>query len=338
MEMYEKIRPEKGMYSYRNKSFSEILESLDPSENYIGTELEGLDAFSRQLKRFDIKVSGRNSDKIEKFFQTSDSAALFPEYISRAVRSGMESVNIINQMVAVVTNIDGMDYRSIVSSPDDDEKKLKVVNEGAFIPQTTVKTQDNLVKLHKRGRMLVSSYEAIRYQRLDLFSVTLRQIGAAIAMSQVEDAVNTIIYGDGNNNPCSQESVSNLLDLTYKDLVNLWSCLAPYEFNTLVVTTGAMKRLLMLDEMKDAAAGLDFHGTGKNLTPFGANLIYAPFINNIYFIALDKNCALEMVVSGGVQTEYDKLIDRQLERAAITCTAGFAKIFKDASILMYATD
>jgi len=39
MEMYEKIKPEKGMYSYRNKSFSDILEALDPSENYIGTEI-----------------------------------------------------------------------------------------------------------------------------------------------------------------------------------------------------------------------------------------------------------------------------------------------------------
>ena len=30
-------------------------------------------------------------------------------------------------------------------------------------------------------------------------------------------------------------------------------------------------------------------------------------------------------------TDYDRLIDRQLERAAITCTAGFAKIFTGAS-------
>ena len=37
-----------------------------------------------------------------------------------------------------------------------------------------VKTQDSLVTLHKRGRMLVASYEAIRFQKLDLFSVTLR--------------------------------------------------------------------------------------------------------------------------------------------------------------------
>ena len=55
------------------------------------------------------------------------------------------------------------------------------MEEGAAIPSTTVKTQENLVKLHKRGRMLVASYEAIRYQKLDLFSVTLKQIGAYIS-------------------------------------------------------------------------------------------------------------------------------------------------------------
>ena len=38
-----------------------------------------------------------------------------------------------------------------------------------------------------------------------------------------------------------------------------------------------------------------------------------------------------MVEAGSIITEYDKLIDRQLERAAITCTAGFSKIFTDAS-------
>ena len=37
-----------------------------------------------------------------------------------------------------------------------------------------------------------------------------------------------------------------------------------------------------------------------------------------------------MVESGGVIVEYDKLIDRQLERAAITATAGFAPMFGEA--------
>ena len=68
----------------------------------------------------------------------------------------------------------------------------------------------------------------------------------------------------------------------------------------------------------------------------GANVIHTPEITGNYIIGVDKNCALEMVKAGDVQTEYDKLIDRQLERAAITFIAGFGKIFTgSAKVLKY---
>ncbi|MGN0558454.1 MAG: phage major capsid protein [Acutalibacteraceae bacterium] len=331
MANYENITLEKGMYSVKGKSMTDVLEELDPSENYAGTSLAGLDAFSRQLKRFDIKVSGKGSDCVEKFFQSSGSAALFPEYVSQAVRAGMESVDILPNIVATVTNIDGMDYRTITSTPEEDDKTLKIVGEGAYIPQTTVKTQENLVKLHKRGRMLVASYEAVRFQRLDLFTVTLKQIGAYIARAQLKDAVDVLLNGDGNNNPCSVISAEAVGKLSYNDLVSLWAGVSPYELNTILAPTDAMKKLLALDEMKDASAGLNFQGTGKMVTPMGATLLHAQSMESGKIIGLDKNCALEMVQAGDIVTDYDKLIDRQLERASISCIAGFAKIFKDSA-------
>ena len=48
-------------------------------------------------------------------------------------------------------------------------------------------------------------------------------------------------------------------------------------------------------------------------------------------IGLDRNYALEMVQGSDVVVEYDKLIDRQLERAAITSISGFAKLYREAS-------
>ena len=332
MALYENITLEKGMYQGKTKSLTDVLESIDPSENYKGTALEGLDAFCRQLKRFDIRVSGEGSDCVEKFFQSSNSAALFPEYVNRAVHQGIEEADVLSDVVATVTTIDGMDYRSITSSPTTDDKSLVKVNEGAYIPQTKVKTNENLVKLHKRGRMLVASYEAIKYQRLDLFTVTLKQIGAYIARAQLKDAIDVILSGDGNNNACSSVSAATSGSIAYADLLSLWAGLAPYELNTIIAPTSAMTKLLSLTEMKDATAGLNFHKTGKMITPLGANLIHTGSMSSGSVIALDKTCALEMVKAGDVVTDYDKLIDRQLERAAITSTAGFAKIFKDASI------
>ena len=330
MANFENITIEKGMYQGKG-SLTDVLERLDPSENYEGTSLEGLDAFSRQLKRYDIKVSGRGSDCVEKFFQSSNSAALFPEYVSRAVRQGMERADILSNIVATVTDIDGMDYRSIVSDAAEDDKTLKIVGEGAVIPQTRVKTRENLVKLHKRGRMLVASYEALRFQRLDLFTVTLNQIGAYIARAQLKDAIDVLINGDGNNNAAANVAVTTSGALSYGDLVNLWANLSPYELNTILAPTQEMQKILEMTQMQDANAGLDFQGTGKMVTPLGASLLHAPEMTSGKIIGLDKNCALEMVQAGGVVTDYDKLIDRQLERAAITCTAGFSKIFTEAA-------
>lgn len=334
MELYKTISIDKSMYNRRGKTFSQVLEELDPSTNYKNTPLEKLDAFGRQLKRFDIRVSGAQSDMVEKFFQTSSSAALFPEYVSRAIKLGMEYANALPDITATVTKIDGMDYRSIVSDPDDDTKSLKVVSEGAFLPQTTIKTQESLVKLLKRGRMLVSTYEALRFQRLDLFTVTLKQIGAYIARTQLADAVNVLVNGDGNSNGAKVINASASGTLKYTDLVRLWTELTPYELNTLLVPTALMEKILAMPEMQDSQATLDFHGTGKMITPMGAKLIHVPTLDRDKIVGIDKTCALEMVQAGDVLVDYDKLIDRQLERATVSVISGFAKLFNDASVVL----
>lgn len=334
MELYKTISIDKSMYNRRGKTFSQVLEELDPSTNYKNTPLEKLDAFGRQLKRFDIRVSGAQSDMVEKFFQTSSSAALFPEYVSRAIKLGMEYANALPDITATVTKIDGMDYRSIVSDPDDDTRSLKVVSEGAFLPQTTIKTQESLVKLLKRGRMLVSTYEALRFQRLDLFTVTLKQIGAYIARTQLADAVNVLVNGDGNSDGAKVINASASGTLKYTDLVRLWTELTPYELNTLLVPTALMEKILAMPEMQDSQATLDFHGTGRMITPMGAKLIHVPTLDSDKIVGIDKTCALEMVQAGDVLVDYDKLIDRQLERAAVSVISGFAKLFNDASVVL----
>ncbi|MGN0569703.1 MAG: phage major capsid protein [Candidatus Fimenecus sp.] len=332
MAIFETVKLDKGLYRTGNGFLAE-LEKIDPSENYKGTALEGLDAFERQLKRFDIKVKGAGSSPVEKFFSTTDSAVLFPEYVARAVRQGMDEANILDDIVAAKTNINGLDYRTITSVPSEDDKELKNVAEGAVIPETEIRTQENLVRLHKRGRMLVASYEAIRFQRLDLFTVTLRQIGAYIARTQLKDAVDVLINGDGNNNSAEIITPATSGSITYGDLVKLWNSFSPYEMNTLIASPDVTAKLLNMAEFRDAAAGLNFHGNGTMITPLGAKLLKSTDINS-KVVAIDKNCALEMVTAGGIQTDFDRLIDRQLERAAITQISGFAKIFADASKVM----
>lgn len=331
---YENINLEKGMYAVSGKSFSEVLESLDPTQNYEGTADANLDAFGRQLKRFDIKVSGSGSDCVNKFFATTQSAALFPEYVSRAVRQGMDEAKVLDSIVATKTRIDGLDYRTIASIPTEDERELKIVGEGAYIPQTNIHTQENLVKLNKRGRMLVASYEALKFQRLDLFTVTLKQIGAYIARQQLSDAIKVLRAGDGNNNAATVISAAEDGVLSYSDLIKLLNSLDPYQLTTMIASPDMMSKLLQMEEFKNPVTGINFQGTGKVGHPLGAEFIKSSAAPENAIIGLDKTCALEMVIASDVSVDYDKLIDRQLERAAVTSTVGFAKIFADASKIL----
>ncbi len=337
---YDNLKLEKGMYRQEGMNFTQVLESLDPSENYRGTALEGTDAFQRQLKRFGIRAKGAGSSAVEKFFRTTDSAVLFPEYIARTVRQGMEENDILPAITATTTVIDAMDYRSIYSNPTDEDKALQAVEEGGTIPETAVKTKSNLISLTKRGRMLVASYEALRFQKLDLFGVMLRQIGAHIQKQLVADAVNVLVNGDNNDNAAAVFTVGTdpisgtAGTLGYDQLVEFWGQFDPYTMNTILCSTGTMTKMLKIPELQNPLTGLNFQGTGKLATPLGAQLHRTAAVADGTIIGLDNRYALELVRAGDVLVEYDKLIDRQLERAAITSISGFGKICDGAACVL----
>lgn len=328
---FDNIHLDKGMYREAGKSFTQVLEGLDPSEAYKGTQLEGTDAFQRQLKRFGIRVKGAGSDKVEKFFSSAESSVLFPEFICRIVRQGMDEGDILPSIIATVTNVDALDYRSISSTPSEDELSLHEVGEGASIPVTTIRTNDSLVALRKRGRMLVASYEALRFQKLDLFSVMLRQIGAHIRRMQLSDAVKKITDAGGEYVVGEDPIGGTEGELSYDALVDFWSVFHPYEMNAMLVSNSMMTKLLKLEEFKNPLTGLNFQGTGKFETPLGAKLLHSSAVPDNCILGLDSRYALEMVQAGDVCVEYDKLIDRQLERAAITAVCGFSQLCDEAS-------
>ena len=321
---YDNIKLEKGLYT-TGKSFTKALEELDPSENYIGTPLEGLDAFERQLKRFDIKVSGPDSDSVSKFYSTSTSSVLFPEYISRVVKAGIETNSKVENVIATTTEIDSLDYRSL-SYADDMNFELALVNEGGQMSECEISLSDKLTTLTKYGKVLKASYEALKFQKLDLFSITLSKIGEQISYTQFGQALNAVI--DEHTKSITAD------DVTYEALVKLWMELQPYNMTTLVTDKKTATKLLNLTELRDANAGLDFHGTGKFITPFGAEIIVYDQGTDYGAIAIDRNYAIERVQAGGVVTEFDKIIDCQFERAAISTIVGFAPIYRDAIVTL----
>ncbi len=325
---FDNIKLEKGMYG-TGRSFSQTLEALDPSENYKGTSLEGLDAYQRQLKRFGIKISGPDSSVVGKFFSTSDAAVLFPEYVARAVRHGMDEANFIPDIVAATTSIDSLDYRAMDLVMTKENMEMPEFNEGDTLEEADFSVSDRIIRLKKRGRLITTSYDVLRFQRLDIVAVALKRIGAYLSQSLMADAVNVIINGDSDDNAAQ---VTNGGTYSYDSLVDFWNGFSPYELNTILASPNAAGAILKLDEFRDGSSGLNFHGTGNMITPFGAKLIKTSAVTDAgSIIGIDKTCALEHIKVGDIETDYGKLVDRQLEQISITSIDGFAKIVKDAS-------
>ena len=169
----------------------------------------------------------------------------------------------------------------------------------------------------------------------------LRQLGAYIQKQQLSDAVKVLMQGDGNDNAAVSYTVGTSPisgtrgTLTYDQLVEFWGQFDPYTMNTILCSTGTMTSMLKIPELQNPMTGLNFQGTGKLTTPLGAQLHRTSVVDDGLIIGLDNRYALELVRAGDVLVEYDKLIDRQLERAAISTIAGFAKICDGAACGLY---
>ena len=158
-----------------------------------------------------------------------------------------------------------------------------------------------------------------------------------VSQQQLADAVNVLISGDGNENAATQYTIGTgpisgtKGTLAYDQLVEFWGQFDPYTMNTILCSTATMTDMLKIPELQNPLTGLNFQGTGKLSTPLGAQLHRTSAVSDGVIIGLDNRYALELVRAGDVLVEYDKLIDRQLERAAITSISGFGKIMPEAS-------
>ena len=330
---YKTIKLEKGMYKDKNKSFSEILEELDPTENYEGSSLFHLDAFQRQLKRFNIHVNGKNSDTVEKFFTTSDAQALFPEYISRSINSGIEEANNLKNIVANTIKINNLNYKNIFINHKNQMEDPKEIKEGDQIPEVNIGLKDNEVHLKKIGTMLTCSYETLQYQQISTFSTALKQIGKKFNNALFKDAIKTIVEGDGNENN-AVEIKTESKEIAYKDLINIWTKLKPYNLTTLIVSPDAMQKILTIKELLSPQTGLNFQGTGVLNSPLGANVIYSTALKDAKLIAMDKNFTINHIISQYLNIESDKIIDKQINKSVITMRYAFAKLFKEAAVIL----
>lgn len=312
--MYNDVKLEKGMYHLAGKSFLQALEEADPAAQYTGTPLAKLDAYERQLKRFDIRVSGAGCDRVEKFFTTTESAVLFPEFVRRAVVQGMREA-VLGEITAVVTRCESNRYQGCVLTETDD---YSTTNEGAAMPDSTITESSSVVTLSKYGRTIKASYEAVRQQKLDVFALMLRRVGRELADSVTGAAVSAL--------KTAAASTSVTGTLAYSDLAGLYGSFSGFDMKAVLASPAVMAEILVMDQMLEASS----EDVTEIRLPFGARLINCKQLDDNTIIGLDTDFALEQIQSSDVVLETDKLIDRQLDCIGVSVNAGFRVLMTGA--------
>ena len=319
--MYDSVKLEKGMYHLANRSFTQALEDADPSDQYTGTELGALDAFERQLKRFDIHVSGENCDTVDKFFTTTESAVLFPEFVRRAVRRGMEE-SLLPELTAATTAVNGTSCKGF-SIDETDGLYTVTTNEGGTLKKTAITEASTAVALAKYGRLITASYETVRQQRIDVFSVMLRAVGHKLA-GALSAAALTVLKNSVESFDLAGSA------LAYADLAALYGKFADYDLTTVIASPKNVAAILAMNEMSDRTLGAD----GTIRLPFGAKLLKSASLNDKTIIGISKEFALECMTGSDVLLESDRLIDCQLDRIAVTVRVGFQPLMSGATAVL----
>lgn len=315
--MYDNIKLDKSLYSITGKSFTQALTELDPDEGYKDTELRDLDAFERQLKRFDIKVSGAESDRVEKFFVTAQSAVLFPEYVRRMIKKGLERFSIAEAVCGAVSHTDGMDFRGFTVSYSENDS----VEQGGELPVTTVKLSSKGSELKKFARLLNCSYEAVRKQRLEAFGILLRDLGASVGK-----AMNSYICQELMSGVSSSSIAGD--SISYADLAAFWSSMGEHDMDVMVCHPTVMAEILALPELKFCVN--DFMLNGRVKTPYGVTLIKCSQVPKDKVIGVDSASAAELMLGSDIVVDQDRLISTQMTGISCYILAGIAKISTDA--------
>ncbi len=112
----------------------------------------------------------------------------------------------------------------------------------------------------------------------------------------------------------------------YSELAAFWGNFKSCDMNAVLCSPATAAKILAFDEMNKTVTT----GGGNTVTPFGAEIIASPAVDDNTVIGLDKTCALEMIRGGEVTVDVDKLISKLSDGAAVAVNVGFSVISADA--------
>lgn len=280
-------------------------------------------------------------DTIQNIFTSPDPDIrwIVPEIIREALLLGYRAAPIWPNIIASEETTTGL--TQIMPHLNMSDAAPRKVGEAETIPVGTISYGQKQFSIYKIGRGIKIPYEVTQYSTLNVVKIFLRDFGTKLGHAQDTLAIDCLINGEQANGSESAP-VIGIADLNtgkvYRDFLKVWIRMARMGRlpNTILGGETAALDTLDLAEFKKSANSAAPLANINLKTPIPTNMSY--FIHgNIpanQEIIMDPSATLIKFNAQPLLVESEKIVSNQTEAFYATLTSGFAKLFRDAAIIM----
>ncbi|MCC6489251.1 MAG: hypothetical protein IT364_17250 [Candidatus Hydrogenedentes bacterium] len=276
---------------------------------------------------------------VDRFFQSDPNAKwLFPDVVREAVLAGLKRKPVYPELIIRDEAVHGTAYDVPYVQESSAEEELRTVAEGAAIPESEITYGNRIVRLDKKGRGVVASYEVIRRMSVDMLRVHLQRIGERLGRNLDARLAKVLVDGDSSGSGTAAASINTATSgaWAYADIVKGFMTLTLDKYFTpthMLANSELAQTILGLAEFKDAAL-FDFAKTGNLPTPLGVRLVPMVDQPEDKLTILDAGYAVQKLTEQDLLVESDKLIHQQWDRTYLTVVTDFAIIYQDARVVV----
>lgn len=266
-----------------------------------------------------------------------DARWVIPEIIREALLTGFRAAPIWPNIVAAEQETRGLEQvMPHINMSDATPEKIGI---GETIPVGTISYGQKKVTCYKLGKGIKIPYEVLQYVSLDVISIFLRDFGIKLGHGNDVLAINTLINGEQNDGSASAPvlGVTTPNTLTYADILRIWVHMGRLgkKYDTFIGGEDAAVTTLNLAEFKTKYYGTTEKTLNvKTPVPENANFFVHGNVGSKLLLMLDKTSALLKFTAQPMNVESEKIVSNQTMAFYATTTQGFAKIFRDAAIVL----
>jgi hypothetical protein len=280
-----------------------------------------------------------NTDTINNLYNLPDDSVrwLIPEIFRDALRLGYRKAPIWPNITVSEETSPGLSQ--IMPHINMSDAAPRRVGEAETIPVGTISYGQKKFSIFKIGRGIKISYEVLNYVSLNVISLFLQDFGVKLGHAMDTLAIDCLINGeqtDGSESaPVIGVTTANVK--TYKDMLRIWIRAARIgrTLGTIIGGEDAALETLDLSEFKTRNYGTpDKNLALRTPVPSTVNYFIHGNVPSNQEILVDPSASIIKFNAQPITVESERIVSNQTEAFYASLTTGFAKMFRDAAIIM----